>query len=577
MLLSGLQCAGRFAGRALKKYWLQLILAIALWARFPTRLDRLNAPFVHGFLVFVHERFAVWQIALLILPLLLLRIVFRTFVKVVNNLGVKSPQLVDKLYSPSFFRATELTTVLDAGFWTAMVFKEGCIRDVASLVFSLYYFIAQSQAREKVRRARAVATLEHLRVSWDKATTPYLQGLGKLLRPKFTKHGPRKIQIDRPAGSSYGEPVRAWLYFDGSLLELQKQTSLVLDIPGGGFVAMNPRTADDRLLAWAGKTKAPILSLDYKKAPEYPYPYALDECYDVYRAIFQTRGACLGLNGNVLPRIAVSGDSAGGNLATSMVLKVLASDDNPPAPEGLVLAYPCLNMKIEAWMTPEQVSLVGNKRMITAGSSDHAHSQDSSTPTNNTPKQNQGSHPEICISSMISFMDDNILTPETMRMLVLLYIGSRNHADFSTDHLLSPVLAPSSLLARLPKTYIVTGERDPMVDDTVVFAGRLRQAKFQHLQQQAGNTGKQFNFNPLDYVHVSLIPGVSHGFLQLAGFWPEGWKYIFQGAGWVSELLAAADGKQRPVFVNEAGMGDLVDEEELLGRRMKFLAGGLGA
>ncbi|RMJ26154.1 hormone-sensitive lipase [Aspergillus sp. HF37] len=77
-----------------------------------------------------------------------------------------------------------------------MVFKEGCIRDVASLVFSLYYSIAQSQAHEKVRRIRAVATVEHLRVSWDKATTPYLLGFGKLFRPKFTKHGPRKIQID---------------------------------------------------------------------------------------------------------------------------------------------------------------------------------------------------------------------------------------------------------------------------------------------------------------------------------------------------------------------------------------------
>ncbi|RMJ26155.1 hormone-sensitive lipase [Aspergillus sp. HF37] len=131
------------------------------------------------------------------------------------------------------------------------------------------------------------------------------------------------------------------------------------------------------------------MSLDYKKAPEYPYPHALDECYDVYRAILQTRGACVGLNGDALPRIVVSGDSAGGNLATSMVLKVLASVDNPPAPDGLVLAYPCLNMKVEAWMTPEQVSLVGNQHMTTSGLSDQAHSQDSSTPTNNTPEQTQ--------------------------------------------------------------------------------------------------------------------------------------------------------------------------------------------
>lgn len=174
---------------------------------------------------------------------------------------------------------------------------------------------------------------------------------------------------------------------------------------------------------------------------------------------------------------------------------------------------------------------------------------------------------------MISFMDDRMITPETMRALVLLYIGSRHHAAFATDYLLSPVLAPSSLLTRFPKTYIVTGERDPMVDDTVVFAGRLRQAKFQHFTQLSRGTSE--GFNALDHVDVSLIQGVSHGLLQMTGFWPEGWTYIFQGAGWVSELLAAAEAKQQPVYVNKAGMTGLIGEEVLLDRRMKFLAGGL--
>lgn len=66
---------------------------------------------------------------------------------------------------------------------------------------------------------------------------------------------------------------------------------------------MGPRVSDDRLLAWAGKTGVPILSLDYKKAPEYPYPYALNECYDVYHTIVMTRGRCLGLSGKKCPRI----------------------------------------------------------------------------------------------------------------------------------------------------------------------------------------------------------------------------------------------------------------------------------
>lgn len=156
--------------------------------------------------------------------------------------------------------------------------------DFASLILSIWYLLNPAQADEKVRRICANLTVEHLRVARNKATTPYLSILGRLLRPKFTSYEPRRIKINRPNDSRYKEVVRAWLYFDGSFDELRDQRSLIL-----GFDAMNPPTSDDRLLAWAGKTKVPILSLDYSKAPEYPYPFALDECYDVYRVIVETR------------------------------------------------------------------------------------------------------------------------------------------------------------------------------------------------------------------------------------------------------------------------------------------------
>lgn len=235
-----------------------------------------------------------------------------------------------------------------------MIFKKGCVRDIASLMFSSYYALAPAQAHEKVRRCRSVLTVDHMRVAWDKSTTPYLRALGSLLRPKFTKYGPREICIQRPSDSPYKHSIRAWLYFDRSLLELQEQACTVLDIPGGGFVAMDPRSADDRLLAWAGKTKHPIVSLGYGKAPESPYPYALNECFDAYRTIVETKGICIGLSGYSCPHVVVSGDSAGGNLATGLVLKVLSSLRNLRVPDGMVLAYPCLNMKVEAWMTPSR-------------------------------------------------------------------------------------------------------------------------------------------------------------------------------------------------------------------------------
>ncbi|EAW14106.1 putative lipase [Aspergillus clavatus NRRL 1] len=539
------------------------------------------------------EKLTVWQTTVVVFLWLY---VSRNFAKIV---GLESPEPLANLYSRSFFRATWIVTALDAGFWTAMKIKPNWLRDIASLVFTAYYLFAAEQADDKVRRVRATLTVEHLRVSWNKGTTPYLWALQKLLRPRFTRYPPRAIRIPRPKQSVYNEPTEAWLYFDGPLSALRDQTCLILDVPGGGYVAMDPRSSEDKLLAWAGKTKVPILSLNYKKAPEYPYPYALNECYDVYHTIVSTCGRCLGLSGRTQPRIVVTGDSAGGNLAVGTVLMVLQSGttDAPrwqgenvlPRPEGLVLAYPSLNMRVESWMTEEQMSLIqdkntrqtnrnvlqrknmdyqrltpfaspgpsaedlgqdflidadleannlaekASKRMAEKLGQDNLVSQTAAL-AENQPKQIRT---RLAVSSMISYVHDRILTPEMMRAMIILYIGSHNRPDFSTDFLLSPVLAPESLLTRFPKTYIITGERDPLVDDTVIFAGRLRQAKLQQFRerQELGLEKSHRAFNEKDHVEVSLLPGVSHGFLQMAGFFSESWKHINRCATWINELF----------------------------------------
>lgn len=80
----------------------------------------------------------------------------------------------------------------------------------------------------------------------------------------------RHVTIPRPPKSSRAglPPVKAMLFFNGTEEELAKATQLVVDYPGGGFIAMGPECHEERLRAWAKRTGKPVLGVDYGKAPE---------------------------------------------------------------------------------------------------------------------------------------------------------------------------------------------------------------------------------------------------------------------------------------------------------------------
>jgi len=78
----------------------------------------------------------------------------------------------------------------------------------------------------------------------------------------------RKILLPRPEGSFYDRPVTAYLFFAPPETQLGEATELILDFPGGGFVAMSPEHHEERLRHWAVYSGKPILSIDYGKAPE---------------------------------------------------------------------------------------------------------------------------------------------------------------------------------------------------------------------------------------------------------------------------------------------------------------------
>lgn len=343
---------------------------------------------------------------------------------------------------------------------------------------------------------------------------------------------------------------------------------------------MSPRHHEDKLLAWARITKVPVVSLNYKKAPEYPYPYALNECYDTYHSIIYSRGRCVGLSGESLPKIALTGDSAGGNFAAAVTLMILNSTSTSttghlmeagwkglPLPEGVILIYPNLDLNMSSWVSEEQMKLMNQRDTIetnrhivekkneyfdqASGTSRHpsTHSlpgvEDSAlaaltplpkTPTaaDPTPTQQVDIATRLSMSSRLCYANDRILTLEMMRAMVILYIGPHARPDFQTDFLLSPIVAPESLLAGFPPVYFLTGERDPLVDDTVIFAGRVRAAK-QAVRRHRRELGLRVRES--DDVEVSLISGISHGFLQMGALFPQANREIRKCALWLNKIF----------------------------------------
>ncbi|MBF8292113.1 MAG: putative esterase [Steroidobacteraceae bacterium] len=110
-------------------------------------------------------------------------------------------------------------------------------------------------------------------------------------------------------------------------------SSVILYLHGGAFVA-EARAIHDPLLAAIGRAGgARGLMVDYRLAPENPFPAAIEDCYAAWNFL---------LSSGIDPgRIVIAGDSAGGNLA--VVTAMRARDEGMPQAAGLVLMSPVLD------------------------------------------------------------------------------------------------------------------------------------------------------------------------------------------------------------------------------------------
>jgi acetyl esterase len=212
-------------------------------------------------------------------------------------------------------------------------------------------------------------------------------------------HAAIPLRVYRPAGVAETTALPAYVYFHG-----------------GGWVIGDLETHDVLCRQLTAASGASVVSVDYRLAPEHKFPAAADDAWAATRWIVAHAGE-LGLDAS---RLAVGGDSAGGNLAA--VVALLARDAGGPGIRLQVLIYPVTDVMRET-------------------------------------------------RSYEDFAEGYMLTRDSMRWFIAHYLKSK---DDARDWRVSPLRAPS--LAGLPPALIVTAGSDPLRDEGEMYAGRLRDA-----------------------------------------------------------------------------------------------------
>jgi acetyl esterase len=217
---------------------------------------------------------------------------------------------------------------------------------------------------------------------------------------------------DRAVPGPLGDiPVRIYTAADGA-----SPRPLIVFFHGGGFVIGNVDSHDATCRTLARLVGAVVVSVDYRLAPENTSPAAAEDCYAA--AVWAAEHADE-LDADA-SRLAVVGDSAGGNLAA--VTPLLARDRGGPAIAFQVLIYPVTDL------TMSQPSIEQNGT-------------------------------------------DYMLTAAGLRWFYDHYLGDKGDPK---DPILSPLFA--SDVSGLPPALVLTAEFDPLRDEGEAYAARLKEA-----------------------------------------------------------------------------------------------------
>lgn len=180
--------------------------------------------------------------------------------------------------------------------------------------------------REALERWAIKRVLNVVRTALDREPTP---ARVRALAARAGSLLARRESYQASAPFGVGEASARWVQPEGGA-----SGAVILYLPGGGFVARSPAVHEPFLAALCRAAGGRGLMVEYRLAPEHPFPAALEDCFAAWEFL---------LASGVDPgRIVVAGDSAGGNLAVNTAMR--ARDDGLPQPAGLVLISPLLDL-----------------------------------------------------------------------------------------------------------------------------------------------------------------------------------------------------------------------------------------
>jgi acetyl esterase/lipase len=168
------------------------------------------------------------------------------------------------------------------------------------------------------------------RLSPEQARARLRAGAAAVAGPKRHLPAVNDLAIPGPAGAI---PARFYEPPDVGI----EDRPLIVYFHGGYWMIGDLDTHDGVCRFLAANTAAAVLSVDYRLAPEHPFPAAVEDAFAAYRWATE-KHARLGIDPS---RIGVAGDSAGGNLAT--VISRLARDDGVAGPAMQALLYPVVD------------------------------------------------------------------------------------------------------------------------------------------------------------------------------------------------------------------------------------------